>query len=96
MGESKMKRVRDRKTPGAPLNVHIGIRLFQLRLSYGITMDQVSDESGVSRSCLSQIECGVSRPMADTLWKLSKLFGVDVNYWFEGYEKKERGNGRKH
>ena len=42
-----------------------------------LTLDDLSQRSGVSRSMLSQIERGESNPTLATLWNLTQALGVD-------------------
>jgi transcriptional regulator with XRE-family HTH domain len=52
-------------------------RLKQARLSQGLSLEAVSNLSGVSRSMVSQIERGESSPTIATLWNLTRALQVD-------------------
>ncbi len=70
---------------GAKMN-----RLKELRKDKKLTLQQVSDETGVSIASLSSYENGNRKPKIETWQKLSAYFGVPVPYLqgLTGYDKK--------
>ncbi|MEX0280937.1 MAG: helix-turn-helix domain-containing protein [Arenibacterium sp.] len=52
-------------------------RLKEARLAQGLSLEAVSNLSGVSRSMVSQIERGESSPTISTLWNLTRALQVD-------------------
>jgi len=52
-------------------------RLKQARRDKGLSLEAVSNLSGVSRSMVSQIERGESSPTISTLWNLTRALQVD-------------------
>jgi transcriptional regulator with XRE-family HTH domain len=52
-------------------------RLKEARKSRGLSLDAISNLSGVSRSMVSQIERGESSPTIATLWNLTRALNVD-------------------
>lgn len=48
-----------------------------VRKEQQLTLDELAQRSGVSRSMLSQIERGESNPTLATLWNLTQALGVD-------------------
>ncbi|MEM6593169.1 MAG: XRE family transcriptional regulator [Pseudomonadota bacterium] len=52
-------------------------KLKAARKSQGLSLDAVSNLSGVSRSMVSQIERGESSPTIATLWNLTRALNVD-------------------
>ncbi|TMV10589.1 helix-turn-helix domain-containing protein [Arenibacterium halophilum] len=52
-------------------------RLKQARRAQGLSLEAVSNLSGVSRSMVSQIERGESSPTISTLWNLTRALQVD-------------------
>ncbi len=61
------------------LNRVIGENIKQLRSRRGLTLDQASALSGVSKSMIGQIERGNSAPTVTTLWKLCNGFKVSFS-----------------
>jgi len=52
-------------------------RLKNARKSQGLSLEAISNLSGVSRSMVSQIERGESSPTIATLWNLTRALNVD-------------------
>ena len=52
-------------------------RLKEARKAQGLSLDAISNLSGVSRSMVSQIERGESSPTIATLWNLTRALNVD-------------------
>ncbi len=53
------------------------------RKSLGLTLDQLAQRSGVSKSVLSQIERGQTNPTFATLWNLTQTLGIDIQSLIE-------------
>jgi repressor LexA len=47
----------------------------------GVSMYQISVETGIPYTCLADWKSGRSKPKFDKLVKLAKYFGVDVEYF---------------
>lgn len=62
----------------------IGSKLEQLRRERGLTLEKVSELSGVSASLLSQLERGMGNPSLTTLTKIAYGLGVPISLFFEG------------
>jgi len=60
------------------LNEIIAANLKRLRKDKELTLDEVSDITGVSKSMLGQIERGESTPSVATLWKIST--GMKISF----------------
>ena len=61
-------------------------RLKDARKAKGLSLDAISNLSGVSRSMVSQIERGESSPTIATLWNLTKALNVDFAGLLDGAE----------
>lgn len=57
----------------------IGPRLQAQRKARGLTLAELAEASGVSRSMLSEIERGNANPTYGTLWHLTRALGLDLN-----------------
>jgi transcriptional regulator with XRE-family HTH domain len=64
-------------TPGQ-IERHISLRLKSLRAQNGLTLQELANKSGVSRSMISLIERGASSPTATILDKLAASLGVTL------------------
>lgn len=63
--------------PGAKdLTPVVGGNLRRLRGQRGLSLERLSQVSGVSRAMLGQIELGQSAPTINVLWKISSALGV--------------------
>ncbi|MDX2090657.1 MAG: XRE family transcriptional regulator [Kofleriaceae bacterium] len=54
----------------------VGANLRRLRTKRGLSLQRLSESSGVSRAMLSQIELGKSSPTINVLWKITSALGV--------------------
>jgi transcriptional regulator with XRE-family HTH domain len=58
-------------------------KLKAVRKDRRLTLDELAQRSGVSRSMLSQIERGETNPTVATLWSLTRALGVDFAGLFD-------------
>ncbi len=61
---------------GRDLTPIVGGNLRRLRSQRGLSLERLSQLSGVSRAMLGQIELGQSAPTINVLWKISSALGV--------------------
>jgi transcriptional regulator with XRE-family HTH domain len=54
----------------------VGTNLRRLRMRRGLSLEKLSQRSGVSRAMLSQIELGQSAPTINVLWKIARALEV--------------------
>lgn len=62
----------------SPLNAHLATRLRDLRTESGLSLEALSERTGVSRSMISLIERGESSPTAAVLDRLAAGLGVTL------------------
>ena len=66
--------------PGEPetsdLAPVVGANLRRLRMRRGLSLEKLSQRSGVSRAMLGQIELGQSAPTINVLWKIARALDV--------------------
>lgn len=62
----------------------VGARLKAAREALALTMDQMRDITGYSKSLISAAENGLKKPAAVYLYALMDKFNIDVNYIFSG------------
>jgi len=62
--------------------VQMALHLKYLRVQCGLTLEQLAEDSGLTRSYLSKIERGVSSPSIESALKLAKALGVSVERLF--------------
>lgn len=61
------------------MSKELGNKLYQLRSASGFTQQQIAKQLNVDRSTYSNYERAITEPDVNTLIKLAKIFGVDVN-----------------
>lgn len=54
----------------------VGTNLRRLRMRRGLSLEKLSQRSGVSRAMLGQIELGQSAPTINVLWKIARALDV--------------------
>ncbi|MBM7646773.1 transcriptional regulator with XRE-family HTH domain [Scopulibacillus daqui] len=69
-----------------PIQEIIANNLMKIRKSKGLSLDKVSELTGVSKAMLAQIEKGKSNPTVSTLWKIAN--GLQVS--FSSFLKEEK------
>lgn len=52
------------------INEIVVVNLKKLRTEKGLTLDQVAEKTGVSKSMISEIERGTKSPTISVLWKI--------------------------
>jgi len=62
--------------PPQDLTPIVGTNLRRLRSHRGLSLERLSQLSGVSRAMLGQIELGQSAPTINVLWKIASALGV--------------------
>jgi transcriptional regulator with XRE-family HTH domain len=67
----------------ASVGRHIGETLRRVRGSMGLTLDEVSKRSGVSRAMVSRLETGDVMPSLETLVALTGALGVGLQSLFQ-------------
>ncbi|MES0064105.1 XRE family transcriptional regulator [Mesorhizobium sp. M0041] len=64
------------------IDARVGIEIKDLRKARDITLDGLSEASGLSKGYLSQIERGISRPSVKALHNISRALGVTISWFF--------------
>lgn len=62
-------------------------RIKALRVERSLTLKEMSDQTGLSLSFLSQIERGASSLSISSLKKISDALGIHINYFFQEEEE---------
>ena len=67
-----------------PVDVFVGQRLRQRRISLGITQEDMANALGLSFQQVQKYEKGMNRMSSSRLWEIGRIVGVEVAYFFEG------------
>jgi transcriptional regulator with XRE-family HTH domain len=62
--------------------VELGTKLKQIRRGRGVTLQQIADQTGLSKSFVSQIETGIANPSIASLKKITDVLGVPLGALF--------------
>ena len=68
---------------------YIGDIVQRARKEHRLTLEQLAERCGVSKSMLSQIERGNVNPTFAVVWRLSQALGIDLNMVGEQAEEQE-------
>ena len=66
-----------------PVDVHVGGRLRERRQLLGLSQGEIGARLGLSFQQIQKYERGTSRIGASRLYRLSKILGVSVTFFFE-------------
>jgi hypothetical protein len=69
------------------IGLFIGSRVRERRLKLGWTLENVCEKLSVSHQQLQKYERGKTRVSASGLLKISKILGVSIDYFYNGYDK---------
>ena len=70
--------------------LHIGKKIRDLRKKAGLVLQDLSNETGLSKPLLSQIEKEVVSPPIATLLKISKALNVNLSFFFQDSDPEEK------
>lgn len=71
-------------------HAEIGERIKQLRLSHGMSQQDLADKLGVTNMAVSQWERGVKKPKNDIRYALCDIFNVNIEYLNGEWDKVSR------
>jgi len=70
--------------------LNLGNKIRTLRKQRVLTLQEVSDLTGLSKPLLSQIENNIAAPPIATLIKISTALGVNISHFFQNHEMGDR------
>src|SRR5579885_2307895 len=74
-GRDKVKALED---GAAAISSHLGKTVQRLRKAYNLSLSELSEQSGVAKSIISQIERNETNPTLATIWRLSQALDVSI------------------
>ena len=79
--------MRQRRNLGPhPVDIHVGLRLRQRRTALGMSQPKLAAALGIAYQQLYKYEQAKNRISASRLYDLSKVLGVPVTFFFEGFD----------
>lgn len=73
-----------RRREGTAVTATLGKTIQRLRNAYHLSLSDLSEQSGVAKSIISQIEKNETNPTVGTVWRLSNALGVSLEDVFRG------------
>lgn len=70
---------RDLEAGALALSGQLGKHIQRLRKAYNLSLSELSEQSGVAKSIISQIERNETNPTLATIWRLSQALDVSVD-----------------
>jgi len=86
MGVEGKDRAKVLEAGAAVLSNHLGLSVQRLRKAYGLSLAELSTQSGVAKSIISQIERNETNPTLTTIWRLAHALDVSIQSMLEGGE----------
>ena len=79
-------------TKGGPkaMDIHVGNRLRMRRSILGWSQEKLADAVGLTFQQVQKYERGANRVSASRLYDFSKILDVEVSYFFEQYNEKQK------
>lgn len=76
------------------IDKHIGHQLRKIRKKRGLTLLAVSSKVGISYQQIQKYELADTKISASTLYKLAKLYDVDIKSFFEGIKEHSKNSSQ--
>lgn len=76
-----------------PVDVHVGKRIRHRRWLVGMTQQQLAAAVGIKFQQIQKYETGANRVSASRLWDIAAALDVQVSFFFDGIEERERTDG---
>ena len=86
MGVEGKDRVKVLEAGAALLSNQLGRAVQRLRKSFGLSLADLSAQSGVAKSIISQIERNETNPTLTTIWRLAHALDVSIESMLQGTE----------
>jgi transcriptional regulator with XRE-family HTH domain len=71
----------------ASLSNQLGLAVQRMRKSYGLSLADLSNQSGVAKSIISQIEHNETNPTLTTIWRLAHALDASIESMLRGAEE---------
>lgn len=94
--------ITSKRTPGRPkggpkaMDVHVGNRLRMRRSIIGWSQERLADAVGLTFQQVQKYERGANRISASRLYDFSRVLDVEVSYFFEQYNEKQKPENFKY
>jgi len=86
MGVEGRDRAKAMEAGAQALSGQLGKTIQRLRKAYNLSLSELSEQSGVAKSIISQIERNETNPTLSTIWRLSQALDVSIERVLQGSE----------
>jgi XRE family transcriptional regulator, regulator of sulfur utilization len=87
MGVEGKDRAKVLEAGAASLSNQLGQAVLRLRKGYGLSLADLSHQSGVAKSIISQIERNETNPTLTTIWRLAHALDASIESMLQGAEE---------
>jgi DNA-binding XRE family transcriptional regulator len=87
MGVEGKDKAKALEAGAAAASGQLGRAVLRMRKTYNLSLAELSDQSGVAKSIISQIERNETNPTLTTIWRLAHALGVPVERILQGAEE---------
>jgi len=84
---SHTERNRGQDPVSRALNLYVARQIKLLRVTNGKTQTQLGEILGMTFQQIAKYERGFSRVSPDKLWAMAEYFGIEIGYFFDGFDK---------
>ena len=70
------------------MNSILSQKIKLLRIKHGLSQLELGQKLGISNRAISKWEKGISMPSSDNIYRLSKIFGVNIEYFYSEEDEK--------
>ena len=84
MGVEGKDRAKVLEAGAAALSNQLGLAVLRLRKSFGLSLAELSTQSGVAKSIISQIERNETNPTLTTIWRLAHALDASIESILQG------------
>ncbi len=86
MGIEGRDKVKTLEAGAVALSGQLGKTVQRLRKAYNLSLSELSEQSGVAKSIISQIERNETNPTLSTIWRLSQALDVSIDRFLQSSE----------
>ena len=76
-----------------PVDVYVGGRVKERRVELGMSQEKLAEALGLTFQQIQKYERAANRISASRLYRMGMTLGVDVPFFFEGYQEARAGSG---
>ena len=95
MGVEGRDKAKALEAGASALSGQLGRTVQRLRKAYNLSLSDLSEQSGVAKSIISQIERNETNPTLATIWRLAQALDVSIDKVLQGAEDEPDEHGEE-